>query len=201
MKDKRNIYRIYNKIIDWFDAHRNKELAEEKPYLDLIQQHVPTGAVLDVGCGTGEPIAKFFLEHGYQVTGIDASEAMIELCKKRFSDAEWIVADMRALELNKQYNVVIAWHSFFHLPHEDQRNTLTQLASFVRPNGLLVFTSGSEYSEVWSKNGGHDLYHASLSADEYEKILKENGLRILTHQVEDPKCGGATIWVAKKEVI
>lgn len=198
-KSKDKVYLVYNEISDWFDAHRSKELVMEKFYLDLLQKHIPSGGkILDIGCGTGEPIAQFLITQGYQLTGVDASEKMIRLCQKRFPNATWLLADMRTLNLQEKFHAVIAWHSIFHLPHDDQRSTLKLLASMVEKNGLLIFTSGEEYGEVWSDNGGHDLYHASLSSAEYTKILANYHFEILIHKVRDPDCGGATVWVAKK---
>ncbi|MCL9685067.1 class I SAM-dependent methyltransferase [Legionella maioricensis] len=123
---------------------------------------------------------------------------MIDLCKHRFPKEQWLLADMRTLNLQEQFHVVMAWHSFFHLPHEDQRLTLKILANRVKPKGLLVFTSGPEYDEVWGDNGGQELYHASLSAEEYKQILADNHFKILTHKIRDPNCGEATVWVAQK---
>jgi 2-polyprenyl-3-methyl-5-hydroxy-6-metoxy-1,4-benzoquinol methylase len=198
-KDKEKVYAVYDEIIDWFDAHRSKELAMEKFYLNLIQTHLQPGSkILDVGCGTGEPIAQFLIEQGYKVTGIDASKKMIDLCKLRFPQERWFLADMRTIHLQEQFDAVIAWHSLFHLPHEDQRTTLKLLASYVMQSGLLVFTSGDQYDEVWSENGGHDLYHASLSSKEYERILIENNFKVLLYKNKDPECGKATVWVAQK---
>lgn len=198
-RNKNKVYQVYDEIIDWFDSHRNKELTMERFYLNLIQKHIPSeGKILDVGCGTGEPIARFLLEKSYKLTGVDASKKMIELCMKRFPDGKWLLADMRTLDLQEQFDAVIAWHSFFHLPHDDQRATLKLLATFVSQDGLLIFTSGPECGEVWSDNGGYDLYHASLSSEEYEQILTDNGFKVLTHKINDPECGDATIWVAQK---
>lgn len=198
-KNKKKVYLVYNEIIDWFDSHRNKELKMEKTYLELLQKHIPLGAkVLDVGCGTGEPIAKFLINKGYKVTGIDASEKMIQLCKERFPNQKWIVSDMRSLNILDKFDAVIAWHSLFHLPHADQHNTLKSLASLVEQNGLFIFTSGDEFGEIWSENGGHDLYHASLSSEEYTKILEDCNLQVLVHKLKDPQCGEATVGVTKK---
>lgn len=198
--DKTKVYEIYNKIIDWFDMHRSKDLAMEKFYLDYVLGLIPPDStILDVGCGTGEPIAQFFIDNGHKVTGIDASKKMIERCLQRFPHQHWLLADMRELSLQQQFNVVIAWHSFFHLPQDDQLPTLKLLASYVKPAGFLVFTSGPESGEVWSDNGGYDLYHASLSPEEYTKILQQNNMELLIHKAEDPDCGGSTVWIAKKK--
>jgi len=200
--NKKKVYKAYDQIIEWFDANRSKELVMEKYYLDFIQEHIPIeGSILDVGCGTGEPMAKFFIKNGYKITGVDASTKMIDLCKQRFPMANWILADMRQLKLQEQFDLVIAWHSFFHLPLEDHESTLKLLASHVKQNGLLIFTSGPEHGETRGENGGYNLYHASLSSEEYEKILIKNNLKVIIHKVKDPNCGEATIWVAQKNIV
>lgn len=39
-RNKEKIYKVYDKIIDWFDSHRTKDLRMEKVYLDFIQAHI-----------------------------------------------------------------------------------------------------------------------------------------------------------------
>jgi len=200
-RNKDHVYTVYEELTEWFDEHRNKELLMEASYLKLIQEHIPhQGSILDVGCGTGEPLASFFIHKGYHLTGIDGSKNMVALCQKRFPQAQWQVADMRYLTLKQSFDLVLAWHSFFHLSPEEQPATLELLASFVKPQGLLVFTSGPEYGEVWGNNGGHDLYHASLSAETYQNLLEKNHFKVLAYKANDPECGDATVWVAKKEI-
>jgi trans-aconitate methyltransferase len=128
----------------------------------------------------------------------DFSEAMIDLCRSRFPNNKWFTADMRNLSLNNQYDCVIAWHSFFHIPKEQQKDVLANLCSLVKYDGLLYFTSGIENGEVWSNNGGEMLYHASLASREYKTILSNNNMKVIAHNVSDPDCGNATVWVAQK---
>lgn len=73
------------------------------------------GRVLDLGCGSGEPIGRDLIEAGLRVTGVDASPALIALCAERFPEQEWLVADMRELALSRQFQGLLAWHSLFHL--------------------------------------------------------------------------------------
>jgi 2-polyprenyl-3-methyl-5-hydroxy-6-metoxy-1,4-benzoquinol methylase len=200
-RNKTQVYKAYEKIVDWFDAARTKSLMESE-YLDLIINSIPTNAtILDLGCGTGEPIAKFFIDKGFKVTGVDGSKKMIELCKKRFPSEQWIVSDMREINLRKQFDVVLAWHSFFHLDQDSQRAMFQVFTSHLKPKGILAFTSGEEEGEVWSDNGGQELYHASLSTNEYEKLLKAASFKVLLHKIKDPQCGEATVWVAQKNSV
>ncbi|WP_392537845.1 class I SAM-dependent methyltransferase [Legionella sp. 227] len=196
--NKIKVYEVYDEIIDWFDDARTKSLMESE-YLNLIVNTIPPeGTILDLGCGTGEPMAQFFIEKGFKVTGVDGSQKMIALCKKRFPSECWITSDMRDINLQQQFDAILAWHSFFHLDHDSQRNMFKVFASHIKPGGVLAFTSGEEEGEVWSDNGGQQLYHASLSTKEYNSLLKEFSFKVLIHKVRDPKCGEATIWVAQK---
>lgn len=197
-RNQDNVYESYEEIVQWFDAARTKTLMESE-YLNLIVKSISAGgAILDLGCGTGEPIAQFFIEKGFKITGVDGSKKMIALCQQRFPNATWIVSDMRDINLHQQFDAIIAWHSFFHLDQATQRKMFSLFEKHLKPNGILVFTSGDEEGEIWSDNGGQMLYHASLSPKEYEKLLKENLFKILHHNVRDPKCGEATVWIAQK---
>lgn len=187
----------YNRIIDWFDDARTKTLME-KEYLDLALTYLKSGAsILDLGCGTGEPIAKFFIEHGMKVTGIDGSPKMIALCKQRFPEMEWQLSDMRKINLNRKFDAVIAWNSLFHLPRDDQRRMFSFFKQYLNDGGLLLFTSGVKDGEIYGMMDDQSFYHASLNLDEYQKLLTEYGFGLLLHKVEDPDCGEHTVWVAK----
>ena len=123
---------------------------------------------------------------------------MIALCKKRFPTEKWIVSDMREINLQQQFDAILAWHSLFHLDGDSQRKMFKLFEAHIKPGGILAFTSGDEEGEVWSDNGGQMLYHASLSTKEYEHLLKSTSFKVLIHNIRDPKCGEATVWMAQK---
>lgn len=193
----KNVYEIYEKIADWMDKHRSRELFE-KPYLDQAISNLKQGAkILDLGCGTGEPIGQYFANLGFQVTGIDASSKMLELAKSRCHSIRFILADMRRINLDEKFDCIIAWHSFFHLEPSDQRAMFKTFVHHLNSQGVLLFTTGPEAGEVWGDNGGENLYHASLSIAEYNELLEKHGFTVLIHKINDPQCGEATVWLAK----
>lgn len=196
--DKNKVYESYDQIGDWFDKHRSKDLSFEKHILDKVVSYLPVnGKILDIGCGSGRPIAEYFLQKGFQVTGVDASHKMLDLARVYVPTAKLIFADMRNLKLDETFDALILWHSSFHLPIEDQRILFPLLKDHANPGAILVFTSGPDLGEAWGENGGVDLYHASLSQNEYKALLEENGFNIISLDVNDSKSGGATVWISR----
>lgn len=70
----------------------------------------------------GEPIGKYFIDQGFDLTGIDGSAELINLARIRFPEAQFITQDMRTIDLEEKFDLIIAWNSFFHLSREDQRS-------------------------------------------------------------------------------
>lgn len=190
---------VYEAVAREFDRDRSKALME-KFYLGRVLELLPAGAaVLDLGCGSAEPLAQFFIERGCRITGIDAASAMIALCRERYPEHRWIEADMRALDLDRRFDAVLAWDSFFHLPADDQRAMFAVFAQHAAPGAPLLFTSGPGAGVAMGEIYGHALHHASLDASEYEQLLTAHGFRVLLHRVEDPDCGRHTVWLAQRE--
>jgi ubiquinone/menaquinone biosynthesis C-methylase UbiE len=188
---------IYERNASRFDAERRKTLFERN-WLERFCALLPDGAhVLDVGCGAGDPIARYFLEHGYRVTGVDFAEAMLSLARSRYPAALWLHADMRELKIDETFDGIVAWHSFFHLRPDDQRQTLKRFAEHLAPAGVLMLTVGPEAGEATGHVGDDVVYHSSLSPDGYSQVLAELGLRIVAFVPTDEDCGGATVLLAQ----
>lgn len=182
---------------DW-DAARGRTLFE-RPWLDRFVALLPAGGrVIDVGCGTGEPIARYLIDNGLVLTGVDGSEAMIAICQERFPAATFVVADMRRLALGARFSGIVAWDSFFHLTADDQRRMFPIFAALAAPQGALLFTSGPEHGEALGDFHGEVLYHASLAADEYRALLDAHGFAVVSHVADDAGCGGHTVWLARR---
>jgi SAM-dependent methyltransferase len=185
------------KAKDWIDSRARSSLFE-KPWLDRFRALLPpAGPILDLGCGSAEPMAAYLIGFGHPVVGLDSSPAMIDVCRRHFPEQEWIVADMRKLSLQRQFSGILAWDSFFHLCHDDQRRMFPVFRARAAPEAALMFTSGPADGEAIGSFGGEPLYHASLDPAEYRSLLDRNGFRVVSHVVEDPDCGGHTIWLAQ----
>ena len=193
-----NITALYERHAHAWAEERGSDLVLEKQWLDSFISLLPEGAtILDVGCGSAEPIAKYLIEKGFEVSGVDASPTMISMCRSRFPDNQWIVADMRRLSLGRTFQGLIAWDSFFHLSHDAQRGMFPIFRQHLLAGAPLMFTSGPAHGEAIGTYGGEPLYHASLDAAEYRSLLAANGFAVVKHVTGDPECGGHTVWLAQ----
>lgn len=198
MRASRRIVSLYEQHAAAWDEARGRGLME-RDWLDRFVERMAKGAtILDIGCGSGEPIARYLIAQGYRITGVDSAPSLLELCRRRFPDHEWILADMRELALGRRFDGLMAWHSFFHLVQDDQRAMFEVFARHAAPNAQLMFTSGPARGESIGEWQGEPLYHASLDAVEYERLLDAHGFDVIAHTVSDPACGGATVWLARK---
>lgn len=192
------IGRLYDRIAASFDRDRGRHLME-RPWLEAVRAELPAGAeVLDLGCGMGEPIARYFIDAGFRVTGVDAAPALLGLARARFPAMTWLDGDMRGLDLGRTFAAVLAWDSFFHLEPADQRAMFPVFARHAAPGAPLLFTSGPREGVAIGEIYGERLYHASLDPADYRTLLHDSGFQVLRHRAEDPDCGGHTIWLARR---
>lgn len=195
-----DIMDLYERYAHQWDADRGTQLSIEKAWLDRFVNLLPIGAtVLDLGCGSGEPIARYLIGRGLVVTGIDTSPTLISLCQARFPTSKSMVADMRTLNLGDRFNGILAWDSFFHLDYDSQRSMFAVFQRHGAPGAALMFTSGGRHGEAIGSYRGDPLYHASLSSKEYRSLLKAKGFRVKVHKTNDPDCGGHTVWLARAD--
>lgn len=190
----------YEKHAREWDADRRAADWNDRPWHERFAASLRPGAsVLDLGCGSGSPIAQYLVESGLRITGVDASPSLISLCRQRLPEQEWIVEDMRSLALARRYDGLLAWDSLFHLKPDDQRRMFAIFSRHAADSAFLMFNSGPDYGEAIGAYRGDPLYHASLSSGEYRALLSATGFEVAAHAVEDWRTGGGrTVWFARR---
>lgn len=193
-----NIIGLYRRHARAWDERRGDRLREQA-WLDRFLALLPQGGrVLDLGCGSGRPLARYCIERGYSVTGVDASPELIGLCRERFPDQTWVLADMRGLTLGERFDGILAWHSLFHLKPSDQEAMFDVFAEHAAPGAALMFTSGWNRGVSIGQFQGERLYHASLDPDEYHALLARRGFGYRAHEIDMEALGGSAVWLAVK---
>lgn len=193
-----NIAEHYEKYAQAFDNARRKNFVE-RPWIDRFMLPLSKGGhVLDLGCGAGEPIARYLMDSSFGVTGVDVSARMITLARTRFPRGRWLNMDMRKAMMDRTFTGVVAWDSLFHLDHDDQKAMLRKVAGWMEPGGAFLFNTGPAKGEAIGCQFGDDLYHASLDPGDYRAIFEEQGLMEVAFNPEDAHTGGRSIWLVRK---
>jgi SAM-dependent methyltransferase len=168
-----------------WDADRRMAGWNDKIWHDRFIAALRSAAnVLDLGCGSGYPLAQHMAQRGLNVTGVDSSPTLISLCRERLPDHEWLVGDMQSLQLSRQFDGVLAWDSFFHLRPDDQRRMFSVFARHAAPSAILMFNSGPAHGESIGEYRGdpsvsrqpeprwpHRVAGASYRQSGYAKVL------------------------------
>jgi SAM-dependent methyltransferase len=182
-----------------WDADRRAAGWNEKSWIEKFAGLLPAGAaVLDLGCGGGQPVAAFMADCGFHVTGVDSSPTLLALCRDRMPNQQWIHSDMRALSLGGRFAGVLAWDSFFHLNHADQESMFPVFAAHAASGSVLMFNAGIGHGEGIGSYRGDPLYHASLDDAQYRSLLNKNGFDLVEHSINDPAKGGRIVWIARR---
>lgn len=122
-------------------AHKGLR-AQEEYVLDEYFERAGA-SVLDVGCGTGrttKPIA----ERGFDVVGVDLSEAMVETASSLHPDVDFCVDDATDLSFDaNSFDYVLFPDCGIDClqPESDRVAALREMHRVLRPDGTAVFSS------------------------------------------------------------
>ncbi|WP_232679084.1 trans-aconitate 2-methyltransferase [Nocardioides sp. R-C-SC26] len=103
--------------------------------------------VLDAGCGTGRIAARLAAD-GYDVLGVDADPAMIDVAREDHPDLPWQVADLAALDLGETFDVVLLAGNVVPFLHRALDQAVARLAAHVAPGGLLAWGFGTDAAHL-----------------------------------------------------
>ena len=101
-----------------FDALDRPHWDDEVRELEQVVAALPPARTLDVACGTG-----FLTRHlRGEVTGLDQSEAMLEIARPRVPSGTFVVGDGLALPFpDASFDRVFTGHFYGHLDEEERR--------------------------------------------------------------------------------
>lgn len=144
----------YDPFARVYNLHWGSYAGLVMPILEhLVLRHLPDNAsVLDLCCGTGQLAARLTGD-GYEVTGVDVSESMIEIARATAADADFHVQDARHPLPVRGY--AAAFSTFDSLNHMMTLADLTRVFRNVRDvlgtNGYFAFdlNMAAAYEARW----------------------------------------------------
>lgn len=144
--------------------------------------------ILDVATGTGKQ-AFAFARKGYEVVGIDFSEAMLNVAKKKnkYRNAKFAIADATDLPIeDNSFDVSSVSLALHEIPLSIREKVLKEMVRATKPKGTIVIV---DYDLPKNKIGRFLIYHfiALYEAEYYtnfiksdlETLLTKNGIEII----------------------
>ncbi|MER7733692.1 class I SAM-dependent methyltransferase [Streptomyces erythrochromogenes] len=144
----------------------------------LLSTILPEGCkVVDFGCGDGRvaiPLASL----GYEVTGADGSQAMLDRLTEAAPDMPTVLTDGTNLadQLGRKTDAVISLAVLIHHTYESGERIIEGLRAAVRVNGLLVldWPTADEPAE-----GSGWIGVTTWSRDQQDEVCQRIGLKRL----------------------
>jgi trans-aconitate methyltransferase len=101
----------------------------------------PGERILDLGCGTGD-LANVIASAGAEVTGMDASEPMIEAARLKYPGLHFITGDGQRFEAEPLYNAVFSNAALHWM--KDAGAVAANVWSSLKPGGRFVAEFGGQ---------------------------------------------------------
>lgn len=191
MDYKQTVRAGYNKIADSYLKDRTQD-SEDIRLLDDLMTRLPDHAtVLDAGCGAGVPVAQI-LSKQFKVTGVDISEAQIELARKHVPNAEFLCQDMTKLDFSAEsFDAICSYYAIIHVPREEHRSIFENFHRMLKPGGYALLCLGAEHliDDIDENFFGARMYWSHFDTDTYLRMLRETGFKVIwSKKVKDATC-------------
>lgn len=132
-----NIIEVANTYDSYYSTSFGKQIDKiEKEIITSLIEKVPRKPLLELGCGTGH-WTKYFVDQGFEVTGIDNSEAMLTKAREKKLNANFLTADSEKLPFENSSFDVIASITMIEFV-ENQDEVFNEIYRVLKPKGWLI---------------------------------------------------------------
>ena len=177
---------IINEYIEYLKDVEGVPFQKETDYLVSV---LPSKSkILDVGTAMGY-YPKYLTEKcekEFEVTGIDASDKMIEQAKKMAPKANFQVMDIRNMKYpDKSFDCIMCFGTLIHLNDDDCLDALKDFDRILNDNGILAINvmehlSGDREIVVEEPfNNNYQMYYNRYPKDFFINYFKENNYTII----------------------
>jgi SAM-dependent methyltransferase len=162
----------------------------------------PGATVLEIGCGSGRE-AEFLRSHGYEVTGIDASAAMVAEAVRihpglagRLS-RDTLPLPMHSSLLQRTFDAVVSVAVFMHVPDAELEAAAAQIRILVRPGGILFIDVSRDRAALEAERDGIGRLFRERDPDEYRRLFERQGFILVDrHESGDSLSRTGLRWIS-----
>lgn len=211
---------FFDARLDGYDAHMINDIegaAEFYPFTAQCLPAMPGAAILDLGCGTGLELERYFaLNPTAKVTGIDLAPGMLNALREKFPHKDLTLIQGSYFEIPLGcgvFDAAVSVESLHHFTQEEKIPLYTKLFAALKDGGYFILTDyfalddenerfwRNEFLRLKRENGITDdeFYHydTPLTVEHEMEALMTAGFR----RVEVLKSWGATYTLKAEKAV
>ena len=167
---------FFDSRINFYDEHMMTNIASASEFYSYTAMQLPKGdgaKVLDLGCGTGLELGKYFkLNKSASVTGIDLAPGMLERLKTKFSDNDitLILGSYFDVPFGENvFDAAVSVESLHHFTKEEKIPLYAKLCAALKTNGYFILTDYFALSDTEEES-----FRAELLRTKAEEGISDN---------------------------
>lgn len=127
-----------------YDQHMLNEVSGCKEGYQKMAEILPETVVdlLDLGCGTGLELDAIFKIHPHlKVTGVDLTQAMLEVLKEKHPDKDLTLINASYFDCDfgkERFDAVISFQTMHHSPPDQKIQLYSRVYAALRPGGSYL---------------------------------------------------------------
>ncbi len=171
------------------EAYSRLEGDREWPRMKWLEKVLvrldPGSAVLDLGCGSGDP-ADIEIARLHKITGVDISGVQVELARRSVPQGKFIHGDLGALDFpNRSFDAVVSFYTLEHLPREQHGEILKRIHGWLRPGGLLLFShEAGDMNDVTGQWLGVPMFLSVFDPKTMRGLVQDAGFELVETEIE-----------------
>ena len=145
--------------------------------------------IVDLACGTGNTAIPWAARRGRTVIGVDVSEAMLRVARRKSTRVRWVRQNLTALRLGVQADVATCQFDALNhlLDGRDLQQVFRGVSRILRPGGLFQFDLNTRFVLQWLGTS--------------EKLFRAGPHCFMAYNAFDARSGVATfnqLWFVKR---
>ncbi len=172
--------------------------ASERGMVDAFLDRVPPGGhIVDMGCGTGVPYDRAFVDAGFDVTGVDLVATNIDAARERVEGATFVQADFTAFDPDTAFDGLVCLFALFHVPRAEHADALAAFRGMLDDGAPMLITVGTaDAAELTEEFAGEEMVWSFFDAEQNRELIRDAGFTIeRTERIPDRIDGSEHLWV------
>lgn len=155
---------FFDSRLDMYDEHQLNCIDSARDFLQFTAECLPPRpgcAVLDLGCGTGLELERYFgINPSAQVTGIDMAPGMLRRLKEKFPDKKIALMLGSYFDLPfgcEAYEAAVSVESLHHFTAAEKLPLYKKLWNALKPGGFFILTDYFALSDAEERRCREEL--------------------------------------------